>query len=63
MEIRLVYIYIYIYIYVHVFLTSALVGENGHLHDPAILHPGKEQRYPWIGGWVGPRAGVNEIEM
>jgi hypothetical protein len=28
---------------------------SGELHDPAALTPGTH----WIGGWVGPRAGLN----
>jgi hypothetical protein len=23
---------------------------------------GKSPRYPWIGGWVGPRAGLDDVE-
>jgi hypothetical protein len=32
---------------------------SGHLHAPVIiLPPGKH----WIGGWVGPRAGLDAVE-
>jgi hypothetical protein len=36
---------------IHIFLTSALVG--GQLHAPATH---------WIGGWVGPRASLGDVE-
>jgi hypothetical protein len=30
---------------------------------PFSLNPrGKNPRYPWIGGWVGPRAGLDDVE-
>jgi hypothetical protein len=35
---------------------------SGQLHAPAALHPG--ERVPgihWIGGWVGPRAGLDAV--
>jgi hypothetical protein len=32
---------------------------NGQLHDLAALPPGKERH--WIGGWVGPRAGLDVV--
>jgi hypothetical protein len=31
---------------------------SGQLHVPAALPPGKEH---WIGGWVGPRAGLDDV--
>ena len=39
-------------------LTSALEGVGGQRHTPAALPPGKAQ-YPLIGGWVGPKAGLD----
>jgi hypothetical protein len=31
---------------------------NGQHHAPAALPPGTH----WIGGWVGPRAGLEDVE-
>jgi hypothetical protein len=31
----------------------------GQLHAPAALHPGTH----WIGGWLGPRAGLDNMEI
>jgi hypothetical protein len=33
------------------------MGVGGQRHAPAALHPGKEP-VPILGGWVGPRAGL-----
>jgi hypothetical protein len=41
----------------HIFLTSALVGGEWP-HAPPVLLPG----IYWIGGWVGPRTGDDEVE-
>jgi hypothetical protein len=36
---------------------------SGQLHAPAALPPGKESPgIHWIGGWVGPRAGLDATE-
>jgi hypothetical protein len=36
---------------------------SGQLHSPAALTPGKEPRGAhWIGGWVGPRTGLDAVE-
>jgi hypothetical protein len=46
-----------------VFLTSALVWGCGQLHAPAALPP--EERTPgthWIGGWVNPKAGPDDMQ-
>ena len=40
-------------------LTSALDGVGGQRHAPAALPPGKRPGTLCIGGWVGPRAGLN----
>jgi hypothetical protein len=42
---------------VHVFLTSALVGERSASLSCRFT-PGTH----WIGGWVGPRAGLDDVE-
>jgi hypothetical protein len=47
-------------VYIHIFLTSALVGVSGQLHAPTL-----GERAPsthWIGGWMGPRAGLDDVE-
>jgi hypothetical protein len=46
---------------IHVFLTSALGGVVSF--RPRPLYPG--ERAPgtnWIGGWVGPRTGLDDVE-
>jgi hypothetical protein len=36
------------------------MGVSGQHHVPAALYPrGKDLRYPWTGGWVGRRAGLD----
>jgi hypothetical protein len=45
----------------HIFLTSALVGVVSFTPLPLYLR----ERAPgthWIGGWVGPRAGLDDVE-
>jgi hypothetical protein len=51
-------------VYIHVFLTSALALCGGRqLHAPAALYPGKiVPSNHWIGGSVGPRAGLDAVE-
>jgi hypothetical protein len=47
----------------HIFLTSELVGGEWSVSRPSCFTPG--ERVPsthWIGGWVGPRAGLNDLE-
>jgi hypothetical protein len=34
------------------------MGVSGQLHSMAALAPGTH----WIGGWVGPRVGLNAVE-
>jgi hypothetical protein len=36
---------------------------SGQLHAPAVLLPLKEPPYPWLGGWVDPRAGLDDVEI
>jgi hypothetical protein len=48
---------------IHVFLTSALAaGEwsasRSCRYTPGEIAPGTH----WIGGWVGPRAGLDDVE-
>ena len=40
-------------------LTSALDGEDGQRNTPVALRP-RMTWYYYIGGWVGPKAGVDE---
>jgi hypothetical protein len=50
-------------VYIHVFLTSALVGGDWSSSRPGPFTPG--ERAPgthWIGGWVGPRAGLDDVK-
>jgi hypothetical protein len=35
---------------------------SGQLHAPAALPPGRSPRYPFVGGWVDPRAGLDDME-
>ena len=35
------------------------MGVGGQRHASATLPPGKK-RYPFLGGWVGPRSGMEE---
>jgi hypothetical protein len=35
---------------------------SGELHVPAALPKGKSPGAHWIGGWVGPRAGLEAME-
>jgi hypothetical protein len=34
---------------------------SGQLHAPATLPPRKETRSLYIGGWVNPRAGLDDV--
>jgi 2-polyprenyl-6-methoxyphenol hydroxylase-like FAD-dependent oxidoreductase len=48
---------------VRFFLTSALFGGEWSASRPACFAPG--ERVPgthWIGGWVGPRTGLDDME-
>jgi hypothetical protein len=50
-------------VYIHIFLTSALVGGELSVSRPGRFTPG--ERAPgvhWIGGWVGPRTGLDDVE-
>jgi hypothetical protein len=45
-------------VYIHIFLTSALAGGEWSASCPGRFTPGTH----WIGGWVGPRAGLDDVE-
>jgi hypothetical protein len=47
----------------HVFLTSALVGGEWSVSRPGSFTP--REKAPgthWLGGWVEPRAGLDDME-
>jgi hypothetical protein len=49
--------------YIHVFLTLALVGGEWSASRPGPFTP--RERAPsthWIGGWVGPRISIDDVE-
>jgi hypothetical protein len=48
---------------IHAFLTSALIGDEWSASRPGRFIPW--ERAPsthWIGGWVGPRTGLDGVE-
>jgi hypothetical protein len=48
---------------IHIFLTSTLAGDEWSASRPGRFTPG--ERAPgthWIEGWVGPKAGLDEVE-
>jgi hypothetical protein len=50
-------------VWIHTFLTSALDGGEWTASHPGRFTPG--ERAPgthWIGGWVGPRADLDDVE-
>jgi hypothetical protein len=47
----------------HIFLTSALVGGEWSASRPDLFNPGERATNThWIGGWVDPRAGLDNVE-
>jgi hypothetical protein len=50
-------------VWIHIFLTSALAEGEWSDSRPGCFTPG--ERAPgthWIGGWVDPRAGLDNVE-
>jgi hypothetical protein len=50
-------------VYIHIFLTLALTGGEWSASGPCRFTP--RERAPcthWIGGWVDPRAGLDDVE-
>jgi hypothetical protein len=50
-------------VYIHISLTSVLVGTEWSASRPGRFTPG--ERAPgthWIGGWVGPTVGLDDME-
>jgi hypothetical protein len=53
----------YLYKAIHVFFTSALVGGEWSASRPSRFIPGERASGThWIGGWVGSRAGLDDME-
>jgi hypothetical protein len=55
--------YVGVDVYIHIFLTSALVGGEWSASRSGRFTP--EESVPgahWIEGWVGPRAGLDDME-
>jgi hypothetical protein len=52
-----------VYEYIHVFLTSVLVGGEWSASRPCRFTPGERVRGTHcIGGWVDPRASLDDVE-
>jgi hypothetical protein len=52
-----------VHVQIHIFLTLALAGGEWPASRPCRFTPG--ERAPgthWIGGWVGPTAGLDDVE-
>jgi hypothetical protein len=50
-------------VWIHVFLTSALVGGEWSASSPCCITPGERAPGTHLkGGWVGPRAGLDNVE-
>jgi hypothetical protein len=50
-------------VYIRISLTSALVGGEWSASPPRCFTPGEiAPRTHWIGDWVGPRAGLDDVE-
>jgi hypothetical protein len=47
---------------IHVFLISALDGGEWSASRPGRLTPGREPGTHWIGGWVGLRGDLDDME-
>jgi hypothetical protein len=45
-------------VWIHIFLTSALAGGKWSVSSPGCFTSGTH----WIGGWVDPRAGLDDVE-
>jgi hypothetical protein len=50
-------------VYIHIFFTSALVGGQWSASRPCrFTLRERSLGTHWIGGWVGPRAGLDDVE-
>jgi hypothetical protein len=55
--------YVGVIVLIHIFLTSALAGDDWSASRPGRFTP--RDRAPgthWIGGWVGSKAGLDDVE-
>jgi hypothetical protein len=50
-------------VYIHIFLTSALVGEWSAARPGRFIFGERAPGTHWIGGWVDPRAGLDDVEI
>jgi hypothetical protein len=52
-----------VFVEIYIFLTSALVGGEWSASLSSRFTPGEiAHDTHWIGGWVGPRAGLDDVE-
>ena len=42
-------------------MTAALEGVSGQQHAPAVIFPWERPVTHFTGGWVGPRAGLENL--
>jgi hypothetical protein len=50
-------------VYIHIFLNSALAGGEWSALRPCRFVPGERATSThWMGGWVGPRGGLDDLE-
>jgi hypothetical protein len=50
-------------VWIDIFLTSALAGGERSASRPCRFTPGEiAPGTHWIGGWVGPRVGLDDME-
>jgi hypothetical protein len=50
-------------VYIHIFLTLALVGGEQSTSRPSCFtHRERAHTTYWTGGWVDPRAGLDNVE-
>jgi hypothetical protein len=50
-------------VYIHIFLASALAGGEWSVSRPGrFISGGRAAGTHWIGSWVGPRAGMDDVE-
>jgi hypothetical protein len=55
--------YVGVDVQIHVILTSPLAGDEWSASRPCRFTPRERARgIHWIGGWVGPRAGLDDVE-
>jgi hypothetical protein len=50
-------------VWIHIFLTSVLAGGEWSASSPSrFTHGEKAPGTQWIGGWVDPRAGLDNVK-